>query len=273
MSLPWNSRVELRLNRAAVHATLYGGWPQRAHLRHAECACTPDGEADAGTPVWRPGAEVWRPALMAVLDELQQSQPLQGLEVQAELDDAFTHLDVAEGSFGTASDAELERIAQACLRDTLGEDDAAFEVRCHLQGSERHLVLCALSRPLVQELRQALGSRGLVLTQLSPAFARRWNRHRAAFGSGVFACAERGHCVAALVREGTLQAIAAATCGDRPGSPPAPAPLDVMVDRLRASLGIEADELRRFVLIDRSPPHAALSPRWNVQPDLPGAMA
>ena len=273
MLLPWNSRVELRLNRAAVQATLHGGWPQRALLRHAECACAPAGDAEPNTPTWKPSVETWRPALMAVLDELQSSRPLQGLEVHAEIGDEFAHLDVAEGDFATAGDAELERMAQASLRDTLGEDDAAFEVRCHLQGGERHLVLCALSRPMVHELRQALASRGLVLTHMAPAFARRWNRHRAGFGSGIFASAESGHCVAALVQEGRLEAITAATCGSAMEPARSQSPLDAMVDRLLATFGLDAAAPRHFVLIDRGPSQAALSQRWTVLADLPEAAA
>jgi hypothetical protein len=280
--LPWNDRVELRLNRAAVRATLHGGWPQRALLCHAERACAPAAQAEPGIPAWKPGAEAWRPALMSALDELQQHKPLQGLEVQVEIGDEFAHLDVAEGGFESATDAELDRMAEACLRETLGEDETAFDVRCHLQDSGRHLVLCALSRPLVRELRQALTSRGLVLTRLAPAFMRRWNRHRAGFGSGIFASVEQGHCVAALVQEGRLEAITAATCAEssEPASPDAPvtaappqSPLDTMVDRLLAGCGLDAAEPRHYVLIDRGPPHAALSQRWTVQPDLPGAAA
>jgi len=263
--------VRLRLGPSGASAELRGGWFAPVRLGEANMAATDgpgDPEASAGS------------VLDALIGQSKPGVRPGGLPVDVELADVLAHFDVAEGDFRQSSDRELGVVARACALEVLGTGGPAPVLRWQLQRGGRHLLVCALPRPLADALNSALQTRGLRLRSLQPAFFARWNRQARLLAKGlaVFASCDGQRAAVAFAREGVVEAIdndqgpagsvAAEVDHGAPDStdPVAPARLDVQVDRLVASLGVELDQISSFVACTE-PMVSSCSPRWSVHPD------
>ena len=214
-----------------------------------------------------------------------------GTELQVELCNALAHFDTVEGAFAGHGDAELDAIAGACVQEMLG---AAHErdVRWQLQADERHLLICAIERPLLAALLALADRHGLRLRSIETSFALDWNRHGRAVkdGRAVFVSGDEGESVAALVNDGVVQALG--TCAhpdelEEPQTPTravellcnsvglehlaVPTRLDAQVARMLASLGLDLNGIERFIAVLAHDDPDSLSSRWTVH--APGAGA
>jgi hypothetical protein len=260
-----NRRVRLQITAAGLTATLCARWPRPKALATCErpWASAP---RESGASSWDlpPG---FAATLDGVLQELAAAERLRGALLDIELADSMVHFDVAMGEFAGYGEAQLDGVSRACLRDLLDDAGDAHEIRWQLQADERHLLICAVPQALLAELRQGAARTGLRLQRLQPQFPLRWNRHRRLLGSGlgVFASGHGDHTVIAFVRRGVVEALGVGNIGAGIDDAQAPAPmqLDAQVDRLIASLGVDASQLGCFVAVDDGEPGAPLAPRWT----------
>ena len=219
-----------------------------------------------------------------MLGELAKTSSLHGARLDVELSDALVHLDVAQGDFAGHSEQQLEKVTRACFRELLGESMSEHELRWQLQADESHLLMCAAPVALLGELKSGSARHGLRLHTVHTRFEAGWNQHRGLLrsGLGIFASGHDEHIVVAFVREGVVEAFSTSSCQAELEDPDAPAPgvdrllnslgleksatptrLDAHVDRLIASLGVDAAQLKSFVAIDGSENGRALSSRWQ----------
>ncbi|MEY8877378.1 MAG: hypothetical protein AB9M60_12775, partial [Leptothrix sp. (in: b-proteobacteria)] len=231
MSLLSNRRVKLGIRAGGLCAALLSRWPVQRRLARVDRAWP------AGTPAPAPATALAAP-LEQLLTELATTAPLRGLALDVEVSDALVHLDVAAGDFAGHSEQQLESVTRACFRDLLGEAIAEHDLRWQLQADERHLLMCALPRALLDQLKTAAASHGLRLRSVHTRFQAGWNRRCALLGSGlaIFASGHDDHTVIAFVRDGVVEALSSSSCPADLEDPDAPAP---GVDRLLNSLGLE----------------------------------
>jgi hypothetical protein len=272
VSLLSNKRVRLVVRPGAVEASLWRGWLRRVKV--AEHRAEPDGdEPDAGG-----AAGMLADALAA----LALQSRLAGARLDAEVDDALVHFDVAHGEFAALSARQLRSVAVACVRELLGEAASSHDVRWQLQRDERHLFVCAMPTGLLDAIAAAAAAHRLRVHSIQPTFSVQWNRHappRAA-GGAVFAASIDANATIACVRKGVITAVSSGPwCADRTledegdfdhaSVPPAPTGpfgrtlLDSRVDQLLASLGLDALAQSPFVLVSAEKPPSALSTRWT----------
>jgi hypothetical protein len=246
-----------------------------------------DGAASPPPPATLASTLALAPALDGVFTELATTAPLRGLPLEVELADALVHFDVAPGEFVGHGEQQLAAVAGACMRELLGEGSEGYELRWQLQADERHLMICAVPTALLLDVRVSAARFGLGLSQVQPQFPLRWNRHGKAMrsGLGVFTSGENEHAVIAFVRDGVVEALGTGSCPDELEDPLAPTPrvdrllnnlgmekyatptrLDAQVDRMIASIGIDASQMQHFIAVDSSKAGPALSSRWMVYP-------
>jgi hypothetical protein len=140
-------------------------------------------------------------------------------------------------------------------------------VRWQLQARGRQLLIAAIARSLLADLADIAARHGLVLRSVQPELCAQWNRHARALrrGPAVFAVAGAQGATIATVADGAITALGRGPGLDR-GAIIASGlhPLDARVDRLLASLGLDAVEQSGFVLVAQSTPVRSLSQRWRV---------
>lgn len=269
-----SKQVLLTLAPGHLQARLEAGWWRRRGVASAELPW------DASVPL----AGVAEAVLKAL------GAPLEGAWLDVEIANALVHLDVAEGDFGGHGNEQLGAVAAACLHELLG-DPATFELCWHLQPDERHLLVCAVPRTLTAPLREAAAAAGLRLRHLRPAFGSGWARHAGplARGLGVIAFSDGDHALAALARDGVVQAVSSGAQPDLPEDPSAPLPavdrllnglgledaatptrLDAQVTRLVTGSGLEMRQIEHFVAVLEGEDGHELSSRWTVHLHAPG---
>ncbi|MEO8311829.1 MAG: hypothetical protein ABI520_11695 [Caldimonas sp.] len=275
MSLLWNSALRLRVEPRSVSAAMRTGWP--AQRRFAAMAGSMARLAPA-TPL--AGATPIDPDLLeSVLLELAVEAPLRGARMHVEVADELVHFDVVEGDFAAQSDRQLQSIAVACVAELLGDAAAGHDVRWSLQAGERHLLIAALPRSLVDLLEAAAARHGVVLKSVQPAFATSWN----AFMRGrddapaVFASTSGWHALVSCVVDGAVRAVSSGPWQDS-GSAAAndakatgfaasadrgAARLDERAARLIASAGIAGARDAGFLVVGADPSAVATSPGWT----------
>jgi len=215
-----------------------------------------------------------------------------GTELQVELCNALAHFDTVEGALAGQSDAELAAIAGACVQEMFGAAHGR-DVRWQLQADERHLLICAIERPLLAALQAMATRHGLQLRSIETSFAIDWNRHghRLDAGRAVFVSGDEGESVAALVLDGVVEGLGICAQPDQLEEPLTPTPavellcnsvglerlavptrLDAQVARMLASLGLDMDGIGQFMAVLARDEADALSSRWTVHVG-PGAGA
>lgn len=258
--------MRIRIEPHRVTAMARRAWPSRVAPAQAEALVEAVAAGAAPEPV--AAAASAASALDAVLASLAAAAPLRGARMHVELADSLVHLDVIEGDFSRSSDQELQAIADACAAEVLGDAASAHALRWVLQRRERHLLLCAVPRVWLDLLLGAAGRHGMRLRCVSPNFARQWNRHGHAFGtgSGVFAVSQHASTAIAWVDRGVVCAVSASPL-PRCASLDAGAAvwwLDRQVDRFLAAIGHPAAADQRFVVAPGLASRASYSPRWQV---------
>jgi hypothetical protein len=273
VSLPWNSSLLLQIAPQGMVATLTTGWPRR---RRISASSTPAETVPLAAPVAEDSATIDSDALQAVLDEIELASPLRGARLVVEVADPLVHFDVAQGDFGAQGDRQLQAIALACMGELLGNAIADYEVRWSLQPGERHLVIAALPRGLIAALATVAKLRGVRLSSVQPAFARRWNTYVRdhATPTVVFASTSGAHAVVSCVVERALCAVSTGPWLDSGDSMPdasegvAPADalgmLDERAARLLASLGVEATDALAYTLVGANVDMGTAPTRWTV---------
>ena len=273
MSLLSNRHVQLSLRPDGMQATAWRGRlrPQRTAERGlALDAADRSDDADAR-------------AVRQLLDQLAPLAPIAGSTLHVDLADALVHFDVVEGEFAGLGARTLASFADACVNELLGDQAAAYLVRWQLQRDERHLLVCALPRHWVDAVTAAARAHHLGVGTIRPRFNLQWNRHvggkRAAHM--VFVVADGPNALITCVRDGAVTAISNgpwfADRGDFEDSAvdrllagmgladkSNVALIDLQVDRLLASLGIDPAAPRDYVMVSAAEPHVYLSHRWTV---------
>lgn len=247
MSLPWNDELLLVLRPQGLQGRRRNaGLRRRASVSLLrDLAVSPlasDIMAAADPLVGELRAQRSAPAVLSVV-----------------LADTLTHLEVASGDFSAQTDAQIQRLAESCVADTLGLATTASSVSWQLQRDGRHLLICALDQELLQGLQALARRHGARLASAVPAFVAFWNdacRQGAALAdTELFAAVDHDHAVVAVVRQGVIDGLSQ---GDGPADG-----LDGRADRLAAVLGVDPAVPGRH----RACGHAAqLTPRWQRQP-------
>jgi hypothetical protein len=254
-----NRRLELCVGADRLSVELCRRWPRRQRLARVER--TWDASLWLSSPV--PAADADRRAaatlafdlaLDPLLQDLAMASQIRGAALSVELSDAMAIFDVAQGDFAGCTEVALAAIADACTHELLGDAAEGHETRSRLQGDERHLLICALPRGLLQALREAALRHGLHLQQVQAQFAQRWDRYGRSLrrGMGVFASSARGSSTIALVRNGVIEALSCDAEVLATASPTGtdPTALDGRVDRLLAALGVDGARVSHFVAVD-----------------------
>lgn len=262
MSLPWNKSLELHIGTQAVQGTLRPAWSRHKVLaRSSHAVDQSDIGHDAAAPLT---------AIDAVLSELRASAPSRGIRLSVVLTDARIHFDVVAGDYRDASDRQLKSIATACVAELLGDRAVGQVVRWQLQPDLHHLLICAIAPQDIESMVKAASRHGLSLASLQPEFCMQWNRHAGALsdGTGVFATTNGAHAIVACVADGAITAL---SCGplleDEPvpqDDLPAKSSLDSRVNRLLASIGLDASGVSTFILVAPDLPEHRLASRWTL---------
>ena len=260
MSRRWNRALRLQIGPQALTATLESGWPKPRRVAEASTAATEDlGPGEA--------RDLDAARLDALLQEIQVVATLRGARLDVELADRWVHYDVAAGDFGSQSDADLQTIATACAAELLGDAALGFEVRWSLQAGERHLLIAAVPRPLIDTLVAAADVHGLRLASIQPAFACRWNAalSRLDATGAVIATTSAGHAMVTCVIDGAVRAISVGPWHDAAqgaaGADPTPF-LEERATRLLAELGVDDGSRPHYLLGWPDDAVVALSSRW-----------
>ncbi len=149
--------VRLRVEPHCACAFLYDGWlrPQliAQTSRAVESASTSKDGALARLGV---DAKAQAQALDAAIVDLAKTMPVEGTRMFVEIADSLVHLDVALGDFADHTDRQLHAVAAACVSELLA-DAADHEIRWQLQSDERHLMICAIARPLMEAIATCTG--------------------------------------------------------------------------------------------------------------------
>lgn len=251
MSLLWNKSLQLHIGVQTVQGTLRAAWPRRKVLARASHPVDP-------------------PAVDAVLSELMASASGRGVRLGVVLTDARTHFDVVAGDYRDASERQLQSIATACVAELLGEQAVGQVVRWQLQPDRHHLLICSIAPHDIESMVQAASRHGLSLVSLQPEFCMQWNRHADALpdGTGVFATRNGVHAIVACVAGGAITALSCGPCIDDECAPPEGVPatsaLDSRVNRLLASIGLDASGVSTFLLVAPDLPQHSLASRWTL---------
>ncbi|MFZ2651126.1 MAG: hypothetical protein WA210_13575 [Burkholderiaceae bacterium] len=288
MSRLSSKSLRLEIGPERLRVALLGRWPRR-HVRAAVERSWRGVSAseEPGSAAAEPHSAI-SAALHGAIAELAEKGSLAGMALDVVLPDTLAHFDIAQGRFGAHGEPQLRAIAAACVKELLDEQSGQYEIRFQLQSDEQHLLLCAVPIGMLNTIRAAAAQADLRIRSIEPLFARQWNRHGGALrrGLGVFAVGDDGYATIALVRHGVVQALSSGSCCDPSEEAHAPSAdgdrlpteagvdqvvspcrLDAKVNRLLASLGVDAAELKRLVAIDGSC-FAQLSPRWTVLRDV-----
>ena len=277
MSRRSSKQLQLRVGQSLLRLRVLSGRRGAPALEEAELAW--DGVA--------PLAD----ALPGLLSQLSGA-PAQGMPLDVEICNALAHFDTVEGALAGQSDAELAAIAGACVQEMFGAAHGR-DVRWQLQADERHLLICAIERPLLAALQAMATRHGLQLRSIETSFAIDWNRHghRLDAGRAVFVSGDEGESVAALVLDGVVEGLGICAQPDQLEEPLTPTPavellcnsvglerlavptrLDAQVARMLASLGLDMDGIGQFMAVLARDEADALSSRWTVHVG-PGAGA
>lgn len=262
MLRPWNKSLELHIGSQAVQGTLRPAWSRHKILARASHAIEPpDMGHDGAAPL---------AAIDTVLSELRASAPERGVCLSVVLTDARIHFDVVAGDYRDASDRQLQSIATACVAELLGDRAVGQVVRWQLQPDLHHLLICAIAPQDIESAVQAAARHGLSLVSLQPEFCLHWNRHAAALahGAGVFATANGRHAIVCCVADGVITALSCGPCLEEDAAPQealwAQRSLDSRVNRLLASIGLDASSVSTFLLVARVLPAHQLAVRWTL---------
>ena len=263
MSLWPDKTIALHIEAHDVRAAYLGPWPRRAVLgRSRQSVDVLDADPSGALAS----------AIDSAITDCGIPSQSRATRLRVVLGDTRLHFDVVSGDYRGASVRDLNLVAQACVEELLGEDSRDWEVRWHLQSDMQHLFICAASRQDMGLLADAAKRNGLSLGSVESDFCRQWNLHaRERFDdTGLFASQSESHIVAACVSRGSIVAL---TQGSVRGESPdvddaAEAPdygaLDTRVNRLLASLGIEADRANPFILVTPDHHLGAAASRWSV---------
>jgi hypothetical protein len=273
VSLLSNKVVRLELQPGLVRAALW-----RGRFRPVRAAAFE-------TVVDTTRSDVEEHAVRSALEGLAAQLPIGGLRLEVEVADALVHLDVAEGEFAGLGPRALSAIAEACVAELLGEQAAGYQVRWQLQRDERHMIVGAIPSRWVDAAVGSAAEQRLRLVSLQPRFSVQWNHHRSGrrTANAVFAVADGTDAMIACVRDGIVTTVSNGPwCADRGGigdsrvdrllagvglaHPKKSVTLiDIQVDRLLASLGVDLESHDDFVLVSADEPHAHLAKRWSVR--------
>jgi hypothetical protein len=237
--------LRLRVRADALHGSVVRG---RRVLAHAS--------------VQGAGGDAPLALLGTLLATLNAQSSLRGARAEVEIADSLVLLDVVDGDFADHGAPQLEAIATACIAELLGAGGATHEARWQLQGDERHLLIAALPRDLLAGLRDALALHGIRLHSAMPGLCCAWNRHAAQLGEGadVLALAGPGSTTIVCLEGTAIRALGRFACGANSFI----ATLDAQVNRLRASMGLAAQQDGRYLLVTEGvavPPALA---RWTL---------
>lgn len=202
-----------------------------------------------------PSTDALTRAVDAVLQRIASTAPVERRRLHVELANALVHLDVVAGDFAGDSDRQLQAVAVACVSELLGDAADQREVRWQLQAGGKHLLIGAIDRDQLGVLLDAAARHGLSMGSVQPDFCLQWNRHAGALRreAAVFAVADGHDAVVACVADGAVAALSRGAGG-----------LDKLVDRLLASIGLEATDAATFVLVNQLASDKPVSPRWTV---------
>jgi hypothetical protein len=258
--------VVLRLDPRWVRGKLVPTWMQtrlRAIRRNSDDAA-PKLYAELINIESDPPLQALAKAIDTVLVDLARSTSLRGARLTVELADSLVHLDVVAGDFAGDSDRQLKSVATACVAELLGDAAQHHEIRWQLQADGKHLLIGAIAKDQLRVLADAASRHGLALERVRPDLCVQWNRHGSrafAPGSGVFAVARARKFVMAYVCDGAIAAIGRGGWVDRES---VAATVDAQVDRLLASLGLDAGRQPAFLMVVPDASSATVSPRWTV---------
>jgi hypothetical protein len=271
----------------SVCGALERGWLRKSVLARASHATgEPEMQAGADTES-RTSLQIAGQveAIDAVLLELGETTTLRGARLDVELADSLMHVDVVAGDFAGDSDRQLQSVAIACVAELLDDAAQTHEVSWHLQADGKHLLIGAIGRDQLAVFVDAAARHGMALGSVQPDFCVQWNRHADALepGSAVFAVASGREAMVACVAHGAVAAISSGAWLDRQhlaGGPPARVKtlmcglglepsvtaslLDARVDRLLASVGLDAAAQSAFVLVAPQVSEGSVSSRWTV---------
>ena len=297
MSLPWSKSVRLSVVPGSVCGTLEQGWIRKrvlASASHATAESDDEPAAAAKTPAAKtPAAKTpaahqaagQARAIDAVLFELGKGAALAGLRLHVELADSLMHFDVVAGDFAGDSDRQLRSVAVACVVELLDDAQKTHEIRWQLQADGKHLLIGAIDHDQLSVLSEAAARHGMLLGSVQPDFCVQWNRHANVLKpeSSVFAVASGHEAMVACVSQGAVSAISSGAWLDRddlPGQPQARVKtlmcglglestatshlLDARVNRLLASVGLDAAMQSAFVLVAPEVSASSVSARWAV---------
>ena len=257
MSRLWSKSVRLHVGPHAVCGRLEPSWLGALWSTVAGGGTNelPVQRADTTELRSDPSNETLARAVDAVLQQIASIESLQRGQLHVGLADALVHRDVVAGDFAGDSDRQLQAVAIACVSELLGDAVDLREVRWQLQADGKHLLIGAIDRDQLGVLSDAATRHGLSMGSVQPDFCLQWNRHAGALrrGAAVFAVADGHDAVVACVADGAVAALSRGAGG-----------LDKLVDRLLASIGLEAADAAAFVLVNKTSSDTLVSPRWTV---------
>ena len=257
MSRLWSKSVRLHVGPHAVCGRLEPSWLGALWSTVAGGGTNelPVPRADITEPRSDPSNEALARAVDAVLQQIASTASVQRRRLHVELADSLVHLDVVAGDFAGDSERQLQAVAVACVSELLGDAADEREVRWQLQADGKHLLIGAIDRAQLGVLADAAARHGLSMGSVQPDFCLQWNRHAGAVrrGAAVFAVADGHDAVVACVANGAVAALSRGAGG-----------LDKLVDRLLASIGLEATDAATFVLVNQTASDKPVSPRWTV---------
>lgn len=210
-----------------------------------------------------PSAAALGKCLSGLLATLAEQSALRGARAEVELADALVLLDVVGGEFADHGERQLQAVAAACCAELLGAAGAAaHELRWQLQADERHLLICAMPRDVLEMLRECLAEHDMELRSATPQLCNTWNRHSRELGGGsaVLALANASSATVACLQDGAIAALA--RFGLSAGA--SIAALDAQVNRLQASLGLGADAHSRYLLVSERAVSPKALERWTL---------
>ena len=219
------------------------------------------------------------------MSETDADVVLAGLRLCVELADSLMHFDVVAGDFAGDSDRQLRSVAVACVAELLDDARKTHEIRWQLQADGKHLLIGAIDHEQLGVLSEAAARHGMSLGSVQPDFCVQWNRHVNVLKpeSSVFAVACGHEAMVVCVSQGAVSAISSGAWLDRddlPGQPQVRVKtlmcglglestatshlLDARVNRLLASVGLDAAMQSAFVLVAPEMSASSVSARWAV---------
>jgi hypothetical protein len=173
------------------------------------------------------------------------------------LADSHFHFDLVQGDYRSTSDRHLQAIASACVAEVLGDSSADRLVRWQLQPDMRHMLICAMLSQDVVLLDDGATRQRLNLRSLQSEFCTQWNAHSSLLPDsvGVFAVASFGYAVVVVEQGGSITALSAGTTPDGKA-------LEERVEQLLSSIGLDAEALKTFLLVQDRTATLAVTQRW-----------